>query len=142
MQNVCVKIVNYATTNLILHYKHHHGFLKKYNAYQEFEKLKEEHVRNSKWKKSEVDNSEEPISKQPKIGDVIAPPYGPEHPRQQALTNAIAQMICVDAMPVSTVSRKGFQNFVLIVAAKATYDTLSIGWSASDTLLWALLSSH
>ena len=110
-----VKIVNYATTNLILHLKCHHGFLKEL----------------------EVDNS-----KQPKIGDVIAPPYGPEHPRQQALTNAIAQMICVDAMPVSTVSRKGFQNCVLIVAAKATYDTLSIGRSASDTLLWALLSSH
>ena len=76
--------------------------------YEEFEKLtdlKEERVRNSKRKKSEVDNSEEPISKQPKIGDVIAPPYGPEHPRQQALTNAIAQMICVDAMPVSTVYR-------------------------------------
>ena len=116
-----------------------------YNAYQEFEKLtdlKEECVQNSKRKKLEVDNSEEPILKQPKIGDVIAPPYVPEHPGQQALTNAIAQMICVDAMPVSTVSRKGFQDFVLIVAAKATYDTLSVGWSASDTLLWALLSSH
>ena len=86
--------------------------------------------------------SEEPILKQPKIGDVTAPPYGPEHPRQQASTNVITQMICADAMPVSTVSRKGFQNFLLIVAAKATYDTLSVGRSASDTLLWALLSSH
>ena len=60
--------------------------------------MKEERVRNSKRKKLEVDNSDEPISNQPKIGDVIAPPYSPEHPRQQALTNAIAQMICVDAM--------------------------------------------
>ena len=45
------KIVNYATTNLILHLKRHHGFLKKYNAYREFEKLtdlKEELVQNSK----------------------------------------------------------------------------------------------
>ena len=62
-----VKIANYATTNLIQHLKRHHGFLKKYNAYQEYEKLtdlKEERVRNSKRKKSEVDNLDEPISKQ------------------------------------------------------------------------------
>ena len=34
-------------------------------------------------KESEVDNSEKPILKQPKIGNVIAPPYGPEHPGPQ-----------------------------------------------------------
>ena len=114
--HMCVKTSNFATTNLILHLKRHHGFLKKYNAFQEFQKLtelKEERVRNSKRKKSEADDSEEPVSKQPKIADAInAAPYGPEHPRQQSMTNAIAQMICVDAVPTNIVTRKGFQNFV------------------------------
>ena len=52
--------------------------------------LKEECVQNSKRKKSEVDNYEEPISKQPKIGDVIAPPYGPEHPGPQCRSLKVA----------------------------------------------------
>ena len=47
-----------------------------------------------KKKKSEVDDSEEPVSKQPKIADAInAALYGPEHPRQQSMTNAMARMI-------------------------------------------------
>ena len=110
-----IKVTNYSTTNLIFHLKRHHGFLKKYNAYQEYEKLtelKEERVRNAKRKNSERDNSEEPVQKQPKIGDSLNNPYPPNHPRQIALTNALGLMICADGQPVSTVERKGFQNFV------------------------------
>ena len=46
--------------NLITHLKRHHGFLKKYNAYQEYEKLtalKEARVQNLRRKPSEVENA-------------------------------------------------------------------------------------
>ena len=47
-----------------------------------------------KFKKEKVDNSEEPISKQPNIGDVIAPPapapYGPEYPGPQCRSLKVA----------------------------------------------------
>ena len=83
---------------------------------------------------------------------MVAPPYGPEHPGPQCRLLKVATIekkVVVDSFLMSRMRRSPMKAVVmmaihskLIVAAKATYDTLSVGWSASDTLLWALLSSH
>ena len=61
---------SFATTNLINHLKRHHGFLKKYNAWKEYEELssmKEARISGLKRKNSEISPVDEPIAKQQKI---------------------------------------------------------------------------
>ena len=103
---------SFSTSNLIIHLKRHHGFLKKPDAwkvYEELSSLKEERIKTSKRKNSDV-NHDEPKAKQPKIGTAFNPPYGPHHPRQQNLNNAVASMICRDGIPTNIVARAGFKN--------------------------------
>ena len=78
------------------HLKRHHGFLKKYNAWKEYEELsalKDAHLQGMKRKNLEVNSTEEPSSKQQKLDAIMNPKYATQHPRQQTLTNAIGSMI-------------------------------------------------
>ena len=91
-----ISATTFSTSNLIGHLKRHHGFLKKYNAWKEYEELsalKDAHLQGMKRKNLEVNSTEEPSSKQQKLDAIMNPKYATQHPRQQTLTNAIGSMI-------------------------------------------------
>ena len=74
---------NASTTNLITHLKRHHGFLKTYNAFKEYEnlsQLKQERLNKCKRKNSVAEPDEQPITKQQKISDSLVQPYPASHP--------------------------------------------------------------
>ena len=91
------------TSNLIAHLRRHHGPIKKYNAYKEYEdlsKLKQER-QNTKRKNSVAEPEQQPAAKQQKINDSLLQKYPTSHPRHKSLVNAIGMMICTDAAPTS-----------------------------------------
>ena len=104
---------NSSSTNLITHLKRHHGFLKKYNAFKEYEELsqlKQDRLQKCKRKNSVADSEEQPKAKQQRISDSLLQPYPPSHPRHQTLVNAVGMMICTDGAPTSIVERPGFKH--------------------------------
>ena len=86
----------FSTTNLIAHLKRHHGYLKKYNAWKDFDELtslKDERIRNTKRKHSEAECSEAPWTKYQKLGNIINFLYGSQHPRHGGRNFIVSLMI-------------------------------------------------
>ena len=102
---------DFSTGQMTQHLQRHHNFLKKYNAYKEFEELsalKQERMQNRK-RKNEATEDEQP-KKQQKIEDCKNKKFSRDHPRQVEINNAIGLYLCADAQPTHTVSREGFKN--------------------------------
>ena len=99
------------TTCMVNHLKRFHGFLSKNNAWKDYEELsvlKETRLK-CKRKMSEAD---EPPSKQQKITTCLPQKYGPQDPRQLSRNNAVASMICHDAVPTNIANRRGFRHMI------------------------------
>ena len=103
-----------STSGLITHLKNCHGSLSKYNAAKTLKEMTElkEKRQSSKRKRERV--GEEPNKKQKTLTDCLksSTPYGPQEPRQVAITNAVASMFCVDSAETNMASRPGFSHVV------------------------------
>ena len=105
------------TTSLINHLKSLHGAFRKYNAAKDFERLSAiKSERKEALKRKNEDNADDnrPSKKQKTLFQCAdaSSPYPANHPRQTAITNALASMVCVDSEANNIMLRTGFQHAV------------------------------
>lgn len=94
------------TTNLFYHLRKNHD-----KEYAESQRLKAAKTSNANEpaatvseKKSETQTLEEAFAR--------VTPYPPSSRRWKEMTNTIAEMICIDMVPISTVEKKGFKRMM------------------------------
>ena len=96
---------NFTNTNLKKHLQRYH-----HNKFEEFEKVDAD-------VKSVQKSKDVGVKKQVTVEHAFgqSKPYSFDHPRSVILHRAIAEMLCVDCLPISVVERLGFRRLLHVL---------------------------